>query len=112
MNDRPTGVSLAGLERFIRRRWVKLKGGGSMPFNKFTVIISALVLAGLFYYTGYWTAARMGREKCIATVTENCLKICGVGAEFCYPDDEDPVDSDAAFEEDEGVLACFQRGDL
>lgn len=60
-----------------------------MTIKKLLIIIGAFALGGLFYYAGYWTAARMGKEKCIATVTENCLKICGVGAEFCYPDKED-----------------------
>ena len=68
---------------------------GSMRSNtkQIIIIIGALVLAGLSYYAGYRTAARMGKEQCIATVTENCLEICGVGAEFCYPEDQqyDPV---------------------
>ena len=60
-----------------------------MPFKKFTVIISALVLAGLFLSTGYIAGRIDGKKRCIATVDENCEYICGVGADFYFPDEED-----------------------
>lgn len=57
--------------------------------KKLFIILACLALAGLFFSSGYIAGANAGKEKCIATVTDNCREICGVGAEFCYPDEEE-----------------------
>ena len=99
---RPTGDSLAGLERSIRRRWVKLKGGS---MKKTFIIIAFLVIALVAYNTGFHTANRQARQECIDKVSENCEFICGVGAEFYYPDKHGPRSDDEYELVDDSLVA-------
>lgn len=57
--------------------------------KKLIIIIVAVILAGFCLGVGYQAGKMQGKANCIATVTENCREICGVGDDFCYPDDEE-----------------------
>jgi len=75
--------------------------------KKLFIILACLALAGLFFSSGYIAGANAGKEKCITTVTENCREICGVGAEFCYPDDED---SRIEYDSEDDLASLILRG--
>ena len=57
--------------------------------KKFLIILTVIALAAICMGVGYQAGRIHGKAKCIAAVTDNCREICGVPAEFCYPDDED-----------------------
>ena len=64
--------------------------------SKTLIIIAFLVIALVAYNAGFHTAQRQARQKCIDKVAENCEFICGVGADFYYPDKQDPQLDDTA----------------
>lgn len=83
--------------------------------NRAILPIIAIILAGTFLAIGYSAGRIYGKERCISTVAENCLEICGVGAEFYYPDDPSSypdTDPDADFEflDDNADLAYLRKG--
>ena len=61
--------------------------GESMRSKIFKIIAIAAVLP-VIYYTGLTTGKKQARQKCFDTVNENCEYICGVGADFYFPDEE------------------------
>lgn len=81
--------------------------------KKTLIIAACLVVALAVYNIGYYTAKGIARQECIKSVTENCEYICGVGADFYYPDedtDQWKLDPDAY---DGSVIALykFRKGD-
>ena len=57
--------------------------------SKIFIIIAILAILPVIYYTGLSTGKKQARQECIEKVNENCEYICGVGADFYYPDKED-----------------------
>ena len=57
--------------------------------SKIFIIIAIVAILPAIYYTGLSTGKKQARQVCIEKVTENCEYICGVGADFYYPDKED-----------------------
>ena len=43
----------------------------------------------VIYYAGLSAGKKQAKQKCIDKVAENCEYICGVGADFYFPDQED-----------------------
>jgi hypothetical protein len=41
------------------------------------------------YYAGLSAGQKRARQECIDKVSENCEYICGVGADFYFPDQEE-----------------------
>ena len=59
-----------------------------MRSKKLVIIaISGIIIAA--YYTGLGAGQKQARQECIEKVSENCEYICGVGADFYFPDQED-----------------------
>ena len=49
--------------------------------------ISGIIIAA--YYAGLGAGQKQARQECIDKVSENCEYICGVGAKFYFPDQEE-----------------------
>jgi hypothetical protein len=74
------------------------------------IIIAFLAGVLVAYNAGFHTAHDKARQECIDKVTENCDYICGVGAEFYYPDQQSPSWSDEQWElVDDSMIAL--KGD-
>lgn len=106
---RPTGDSLAGLERSIRRRWIKLKGGSMR--SKILIIIAILAIMPAIYYAGLSAGQKQARQRCIDSVTENCDYICGVGADFYFPDKQDQKLNDYEDPDQDSLIARKENYD-
>ncbi len=50
------------------------------------IAIAAIMLST--YYVGLSAGQKQARQECIEKVSENCEYICGVGADFFFPDQE------------------------
>ncbi len=57
--------------------------------SKKLVIIAALGIIMAAYYAGLGAGQKQARQECINKVSENCEYICGVGADFYFPDQEE-----------------------
>jgi hypothetical protein len=57
--------------------------------SKKLVIIAILGIIIAAYYAGLSAGQKQARQECINKVSENCEYICGVGADFYFPDQED-----------------------
>ena len=57
--------------------------------SKIFIIIAILAILPAIYYTGLRSGKKQAKQECINTVSENCEYICGVGADFYFPDKED-----------------------
>ena len=57
--------------------------------SKTLVIIAILGIIIAAYYAGQGSGQKQARQECINKVSENCEYICGVGADFYFPDQED-----------------------
>ena len=57
--------------------------------SKKLVIIAALGIIIAAYYAGLGAGQKQARQRCINKVSENCEYICGVGADFYFPDQEE-----------------------
>jgi hypothetical protein len=57
--------------------------------SKKLVIIAILGIIIGAYYAGLGAGQKQAMQECIATVSENCEYICGVGADFYFPDQEE-----------------------
>ena len=57
--------------------------------SKILIIISILGIIIAVYYAGLSAGQKQARQECIDKVSENCEYICGVGADFYFPDKED-----------------------
>ena len=56
------------------------------------LVIIAIAILGIIiaaYYAGLGAGQKQARQECINTVSENCEYICGVGADFYFPDQEE-----------------------
>ena len=51
------------------------------------IAISGIIIAA--YYAGLGAGQKQARQECITKVSENCEYICGVGADFYFPDQEE-----------------------
>ena len=51
------------------------------------IAISNIIIAA--YYAGLVAGQKQARQECITKVSENCEYICGVGADFYFPDQEE-----------------------
>ena len=51
------------------------------------IVLSAIIPA--IYYAGLSAGQKQARQECIDQVNENCEYICGVGADFYFPDQEE-----------------------
>ena len=59
-----------------------------MRSKKFVIIvILGIIIAA--YYAGLGVGQKQSRQECIDKVSENCEYICGVGADFYFPDQEE-----------------------
>lgn len=57
--------------------------------SKILVITAILGIIIASYYTGLGAGQNQARQECINKVSENCEYICGVGADFYFPDQEE-----------------------
>jgi hypothetical protein len=57
--------------------------------SKILVIIAILGVIIAAYYAGLGAGQKQARQECINKVSENCEYICGVGADFYFPDQEE-----------------------
>jgi hypothetical protein len=57
--------------------------------SKTLVIIAILGIIIAAYYAGLGAGQKQARQECINKVSENCEYICGVGADFYFPDQEE-----------------------
>ena len=57
--------------------------------SKKLVIIAALGIIIAAYYVGLGAGQKQARQECINKVSENCEYICGVSADFYFPDQEE-----------------------
>jgi len=57
--------------------------------SKIFIIIVIVSILPAIYYTGLSAGKKQAKQECINTVSENCEYICGVGADFYFPDKED-----------------------
>ena len=62
------------------------------------------------YYAGLSAGQKQARQKCIDKVSENCEYICGVGADFYFPDQEDREFNNIA-DPDQLEIRVAQKGD-
>ncbi len=53
------------------------------------IIIAILAIMPPIYYAGLSAGQKRARQECIDKVSENCEYICGVGADFYFPDQEE-----------------------
>ena len=53
------------------------------------IIIAIMAIIPSIYYAGLNTGKKQARQECIDKVNENCEYICGVGADFYFPDQEE-----------------------
>ena len=59
-----------------------------MRFKKLVIIaIFGIIMSA--YYAGVGVGQKQARQECIEKVSENCEYICGVGADFYFPDQEE-----------------------
>ena len=78
--------------------------------SKILTIIAILAIMPAIYYAGLSAGQKQTRQECIDKVSENCEYICGVGADFYYPDKQDPQLDDTTDQYDrENMIA--QKGD-
>ena len=79
--------------------------------SKILITIACLIIVTIAFGAGYNIARKQARQKCIEAVAENCEYICGVGAEFYYPDKHGPRSNDTEDYElvDDSLVA--QKGD-
>ena len=57
--------------------------------SKILFIIAILAIMPSTYYAGLSAGQKQARQECIDKVSENCEYICGVGADFYFPDQEE-----------------------
>ena len=57
--------------------------------SKILFIITTLTIMSAIYYAGLSAGQKQARQECIDKVSENCEYICGVGADFYFPDQEE-----------------------
>jgi len=56
---------------------------------KILIIIATLTIMPAIYSAGLSAGQKQARQDCIDKVSENCDYICGVGADFYFPDKQD-----------------------
>ena len=56
---------------------------------KTLIIIAVFGIIIAAYYVGLGAGQKQARQECINKVSENCEYICGVGADFYFPDQEE-----------------------
>jgi hypothetical protein len=57
--------------------------------SKIFIIIAIIAIMPSIYYAGLSAGKKQARKDCIDKVHENCEYICGVGADFYFPDKQD-----------------------
>ena len=57
--------------------------------SKKLIIIAILGIIIAVYCAGLGAGQKQARQECINKVSENCEYICGVGADFYFPDQEE-----------------------
>ncbi len=56
--------------------------------SKILIIIAIVAIMPVIYHAGLSAGQKQARQECIDKVHENCEYICGVGADFYFPDQE------------------------
>ena len=56
--------------------------------SKILIIIAIVAIMPVIYHAGLSAGQKQARQECIDKVSENCEYICGVGADFYFPDKE------------------------
>jgi hypothetical protein len=57
--------------------------------SKILIIIAIVAIVPVIYNAGLSAGQKQARQECINKVSENCEYICGVGADFYFPDKQD-----------------------
>jgi hypothetical protein len=84
--------------------------GDPMRSKIILYIIAALIIIAVAYAAGIHRGRRFARQECIDKVSENCEYICGVGADFYFPDKQNPDSRQDDYElVDDSLVA--QKGD-
>ena len=74
--------------------------------SKILIITGALVVVAMLFTAGYNIGRKQARKECIAAVADNCEYICGVGADFYFPDEYDRYDSE---DPDDSAIAFYRN---
>lgn len=76
----------------------------------FFILLAVAIIFLVAFGAGLSRGKSLARQDCIDTVAENCDYICGVGADFTFPDKqtEDPA-SDFYFYQDAVALRLERR---
>jgi hypothetical protein len=57
--------------------------------SKILFIIAIVAIMPVIYNAGLSAGQKQARQECIDKVSENCEYICGVGADFYFPDQKE-----------------------
>jgi hypothetical protein len=74
--------------------------------SKILIIIAFLAIVTGAFYSGHSIARKQARQACIDAVNENCEYICGVSADFYFPDKYDRYDSE---DPDDSAIAFYRN---
>ena len=78
--------------------------------SKIFIIIAIIAIMPAIYYAGLSAGQNQSRQECIDKVSENCEYICGVGADFYFPDQEDREFNNID-DPDQQEIRVAQKGD-
>jgi hypothetical protein len=84
--------------------------GGYMK-SKILIIIAILAIMPAIYYAGLNVGQKQARQMCIDSVMENCEYICGVGADFYFPDKQDRQINDYEDSDQDSMIARKENYD-
>jgi hypothetical protein len=79
--------------------------------SKKLVIIAILGIIIAAYYAGLGAGQEQARQECITKVSENCEYICGVGADFYFPDKQDRQLNDYEDSDQDSMIARKENYD-
>ena len=73
------------ITKFSQSKWTNDK----KSIHKILIIIVISAIVPVINYAGLSAGQKQTRQECIDKVSENCEYICGVGADFYFPDQEE-----------------------
>ena len=79
--------------------------------SKILIIIAILAIMLVIYSAGQSTGKKQASQKCIDKVSENCEYICGVGADFYFPDKQDRQLNDYEDSDQDSMIARKENYD-
>ena len=77
--------------------------------SRISVITAILIIIIATYYIGLSAGQKQARQECIEKVSENCEYICGVGADFYFPDQENREFNDIENPDEQEIRVAWRR---